>query len=226
MALRCPMVSILDAPDAGPVLAWLRELIAGRFAWVVLMTGEALRRLLVFAERAELRETAVAALGKTRILTRGPKPVAALREIGLAPTRVAEAPTTPGVVAALRKEPLRGETVGVTLYGEPNPALVDFLEGAGAAVRPVLPYVYAPAADADHVVRLIRGMDAGEVDAIIFTSSAQLDRLFEVAAKHGLEERCAADWIGRPSRPSAPSWPTACARGASASTFARSRASS
>ena len=27
-ALRCPMVSILDAPDPAPVLAWLRELIA------------------------------------------------------------------------------------------------------------------------------------------------------------------------------------------------------
>src|SRR5439155_18717547 len=32
--LRCPMVSILDAPDPAPVLAWLRELIAGRFGYV------------------------------------------------------------------------------------------------------------------------------------------------------------------------------------------------
>ena len=30
-ALRCPMVSILDASDEAPVIAWLRELVAGRF---------------------------------------------------------------------------------------------------------------------------------------------------------------------------------------------------
>lgn len=185
--LRCPMLSILDAPDAAPVLEWLRELTAGRFAWVVLMTGEALRRLLGFAERADMREDVIAALGKTKILTRGPKPVMALREVGLAPTAVAEAPTTAGVVAALRKESLAGQTVGVTLYGEPNPALVDYVESAGATARPVLPYVFAAAADATRVVALIDRMAAGDVDAIVFTSSAQVNRLFEVAAEQGRE---------------------------------------
>ena len=54
-ALRCPMVSILDAPDPAPVVAWLRELAADRFGYVVLLTGEGLRRLLGFAEREGLR---------------------------------------------------------------------------------------------------------------------------------------------------------------------------
>ena len=49
--LRCPMVGILDAPDEGPVLAWLRDLCGGRIHLVVLMTGEGVRRLLGFAER-------------------------------------------------------------------------------------------------------------------------------------------------------------------------------
>ena len=114
-ALRCPMVSILDAPDAEPVLAWLRELVDGRFDYVVLMTGEALRRLLGFAERAGLREQVIKSLGQTRTLTRGPKPVRALKEVGLAPFKVAESPTTDGVIATLRAESLKGRTVGVTL---------------------------------------------------------------------------------------------------------------
>ena len=100
---------------------------------------------------------------------------------------VAAAPTTEGVIATLRKESLGGLTVGFTLYGEPNPTLVDFLNSVGATVRPVLPYIYAPAADAHRVVDLINQMDAGEVDAIVFTSSAQSDRLFEVAKTHHLE---------------------------------------
>src|SRR6266851_6745335 len=88
-ALRCPLVSILDAPDAAPVVAWLQDLIADRFHYVVLMTGEALRRLLGFADRAGLREPFVAAVGRTKTLTRGPKPVRALKEIGLSPTKIA-----------------------------------------------------------------------------------------------------------------------------------------
>jgi len=185
--LRCPLVGVLDAPDAAPVLEWLHELIAGRFGYLILMTGEALRRLVGFAERAGLRDAVVAALGKTRIITRGPKPGMALRELGLVPTKVAEAPTTAGIIATLRKESLHGLTVGLTLYGEPNPPLVDFVESVGATARPVLPYVYAPAADAHLVVDLIGKMAVGEVDAIVFTSSAQLDRLFEVAKEHNLE---------------------------------------
>jgi uroporphyrinogen-III synthase len=183
--LRCPLLSILDAPEAGPVIAWLRDLIADRFGYVVLMTGEALRRLLGFAEREGLRAQVIEAMSRTRTVTRGPKPVRALKEIGLAPTRVADAPTTEGVIENLRAEPLRGQTVGVTLYGQPNPALVQFLEGAGASVRTVLPYILAPAIDAQRVVELIQQMARNEVDAIVFTSAGQVDRLFEVAAEHG-----------------------------------------
>jgi uroporphyrinogen-III synthase len=185
-ALRCPMVNILDAPDEAPVIAWLRDLSADQFGYVILMTGEALRRLLGFAERAGLREAVIAALARTRTVTRGPKPVRALKEIGLSPTRVAEVPTTAGVIASLRKEPLRGQTIGVTLYSEPNALLVEFLESAGATARTVLPYVYAPAADAERVVDLIERMNRGEIDAILFTSSPQVDRLYEVAAEQGL----------------------------------------
>jgi uroporphyrinogen-III synthase len=184
--VRCPMVSILDAPDSAPVIAWLQELSSGRFDYVVLMTGEALRRLLDFAERAGLRDPVIAALAKTRTLTRGPKPVQALKQVGLAPTKVAEAPTTDGVIAALRPEALQGRTVGVTLYGEPNPRLVQFLEHVGATVRTVLPYVYAPASDAERVTFLIERMAQSEIDVIVFTSSPQVDRLYEVASQHRL----------------------------------------
>jgi uroporphyrinogen-III synthase len=186
-ALRCPLLSILDSPDPAPVDAWIQDVAGRRMDYVVLMTGEALRRLLGFAERAGLRDRFVAALANTRTVTRGPKPVRALKEIGLAPTKVADAPTTDGVIDALRLEPLPGKTVGVTLYGAPNPPLEQFLEGAGAKVQTVLPYVYAAAADAERVADLITRMAAGHVDVLLLTSSPQVDRLIEVAAQRGLE---------------------------------------
>jgi uroporphyrinogen-III synthase len=184
-ALRYPLLSILDAPDPAPVLAWVRELIAGRFGLVVLMTGEAVRRMLALAEREGLRDDLVAALGRTPTLTRGPKPARALKEIGLAPTKAAGVPTTDGVIATLRQEPLAGMTVGYTLSGAPNPALEQFLVESGAVPRPVLPYVYAPASSGERVAELINRMASGGVDVLIFTSSPQVERLFEVAKELG-----------------------------------------
>jgi uroporphyrinogen-III synthase len=184
--LRCPMVSIVDNPDAGPVIGWLRDLIDGQFGYVVLMTGEALRRLLGFAQREGLCDACISAFEQTRTVTRGPKPVRALKEVGLHPALVADSPTTAGVIATMRRENLVGQTVGVTLYGEPNAALVQFLVDAGASARTVMPYVYAPAVDADRVAELIASMNDGKVDAIVFTSSPQVDRLFEVAAQREL----------------------------------------
>jgi uroporphyrinogen-III synthase len=189
VVIRCPMVSILDAPDEAAVVAWLHELIAGRFAYLVLMTGEGLRRLSAVAQRHGLREAMIAALTRTCTVTRGPKPVRALKEIGLTPNRVADLPTTEGVIATLKQEPVRGQTVGVQLYGEPNPVLIEFLESAGAKVSTVLPYIYAPATDSDRVAKLIERLAAGQVDVMVFTSSPQVERLHAVATEHGLLEQ-------------------------------------
>jgi uroporphyrinogen-III synthase len=188
IALCYPMVSILDTPDPVPVAAWLRELIAGQFDIVILMTGEGLRRLLAVAAREGTREAAIAALAQTTTLTRGPKPVRALKEVALSPTHVAESPTTAGVIATLKQRTLAGLTIGVQLYDDANPELVRFLEGAGANVRVVQPYVYAPAADADRVANLVERAGAGEVDLIVFTSSPQVDRLYEVIGERGLQD--------------------------------------
>ena len=189
--LRCPMLSIHDAPDEAPILAWLRDLIANRFAYVVLMTGEGLRRLLGFAQRAGFRDEAIAAFSRTRTITRGPKPGRALKEIGLAPTFIAAAPTTDGVIETLRTLPLEGQTIGVQMYSEANQPLADYLASAGATMASVLPYGYAPASDADHVAELIARMARGEVAVVVFTSSPQVDRLYEVAAERKLDDELA-----------------------------------
>src|SRR5215212_4735621 len=73
--LPYPMVSILDAPDPAPVVAWLRDLAADLFDLVIFLTGDGFRRLMGFAERAGIQAEALAAVGRTRTLTRGPKPV-------------------------------------------------------------------------------------------------------------------------------------------------------
>jgi uroporphyrinogen-III synthase len=120
---------------------------------------------------------------------RGPKPVRALREIGLAPGLVAQQPTTEGVIATLEGEALAGRRFGVQLYpGNPNHKLLDFLRGAGASADPVLPYRHASDADTVRVREVIAAMAAGDVDFIAFTSSPQLRRLADVARESRMEE--------------------------------------
>ncbi len=189
VAIRCPLLAIADVADPGPVAAWLRELADGRLDWVIFLTGEGVRRLLGFAEREGLRDPVLRALAASRIVTRGPKPVQALKELGLSPTLVADAPTTAGVISSLQGHDLRNRTVGVQLYDESNPALTEFLEQAGATVRAVRPYVYTPRAENDQVARLVEEAAEGELHFLVFTSSPQVDRFFEVIAGNGLEAR-------------------------------------
>ncbi|MBS0580332.1 MAG: uroporphyrinogen-III synthase [Proteobacteria bacterium] len=190
--LRCPLVAIRDAPDPAPVLAFARLLAEGGCDDFILTTGEGLRRLLACIERHEpaLRAAFLAALARVRKITRGPKPARALRELGLQPDLAAAAPTTAGVIATLGAEDFTGRRVGVQLYGqEPNWPLREFLTGAGATVFTVAPYVYADAADAAAVRALLGQLARGAVDAIAFTSTPQVERLF--AAGTAAEVRAA-----------------------------------
>ncbi|MBA6420413.1 uroporphyrinogen-III synthase [Pseudomonas sp. 5Ae-yellow] len=184
--LRCPLVSIHDAPNSAPVLAWMQELIAQPFDQLIFLTGEGLRRMVALAERqgGSLRDDFVTALAPIPKLTRGPKPGAALRNIGLKADRVAVSPTTEGVIETLKAENLAGQRIGVQLYGtDPNLKLVAFLQQAGALVSTVSPYIYADDVEDARVDQLIDALLAAEVDAVAFTSATQVRRLFQIARR-------------------------------------------
>lgn len=189
--LRCPLVSIHDAPDQAPVIRWLQDFVASPGDDLILLTGEGLRRLVDAAQRSGggLAERFVQRLGEVRKITRGPKPGAALRKIGLKADVVAVEPTTDGVIKTLQQENLDGRQVAVQLYGtEPNAPLMDFLRQAGARVTSVSPYVYADHVEDVQVVGLIDALIKREVDAIAFTSATQVRRLFQIARRGAGED--------------------------------------
>jgi uroporphyrinogen-III synthase len=190
LTIRCPLVSILDAPDAAPVDAWLQELVQRGFQDLIFLTGEGLRRLLARARINGNHDQVVQAIGAARKITRGPKPARALHEVGLSSDLPAPIPTSQGVMEALASDDLSGHRVGLQLYGtEPNEPLTRFLRGAGATVSTVAPYIYAPASDAARVEELIDGMAEGRIDVIAFTSASQVDRLWDIAQQRKLEDR-------------------------------------
>lgn len=181
--VRCPLVAIHSALDPAPVLNWIKAAIANEFDDVILLTGEGLRRILSCIElnAPQLRDPFVDALGKTRKITRGPKPARALKEIGLQSDLAAEIPTTEGIIASLAHHDLKGRRIGVQLYGaDPNTRLIDWLREAGAKVATVAPYVYADAAEDGAVRALGERLERKEIDAIAFTSMQQVKRMFDL----------------------------------------------
>lgn len=186
---RCPLIGIHDAPDPAPVNAWLRDFIADPPDDLILLTGEGLRRLVARATETGQREAFIAALARTRLLCRGPKPARALRELGLTSDWQAAEATTEGVIRTLKGENLRQRRVAVQLYGtDPNSRLMDFLRSAGACTTTVAPYVYADEVAEERVLALVDALAARQLDALILTSTPQVRRLLQVARRHGRED--------------------------------------
>ncbi|WP_019623608.1 uroporphyrinogen-III synthase [Thioalkalivibrio thiocyanoxidans] len=186
---RCPLIAIHDSPDRTAIETWLDKAIEAPFDRLIFLTGEGFTRLTGFARRAGREDAWLAAVARTPTLVRGPKPGRAMRPFGVRPDAVAAAPTTEGIIETLSGQDLAGQRIGVQLYGaEPNRRLLGFLEQAGAEVFPVWPYRYADAAETGRVTGLIEALIAGEVDAIAFTSQAQVRRLLRVARDSGHQD--------------------------------------
>jgi uroporphyrinogen-III synthase len=166
----------------------------GEVDLVVLLTGVGTRALVDVVERARgSREAFVAALGQTRIAARGPKPVAALRELGLQPWVTAPEPNTwRELLAALDARAaefsLAGRRVAVQEYGASNPDLLAGLEARGARVTRVPVYRWALPEDLGPLEAGIRALAAGEIDVALFTTATQVVHLLEVARRLQLEE--------------------------------------
>ena len=181
---RCPLISIYDAPDTEEIQYWIDQCIQEPFDDLILLTGEGLRRLLKFARRHDVLEPFINSLDEMCLITRGPKPGQALRQIGLKPDIVADKPTTDGVISTLERMKLDNCRIAVQLYGDhPNSKLIDFLKKKKAKVFTVAPYRYASDSDDEQVSALIGEILAGTIDAIAFTSQPQLKRLIAVADK-------------------------------------------
>lgn len=191
VTFRCPMVQILDLEDTEQANRWIDELIRNPFDDLILLTGEGLRKLVLLS--GTRHDAFVGALARIRTITRGPKPARALRELGLLPKLAAAVPTSRGVLDVLAAEELRDRRVGVQLYpGEGGLPLLAALRARGARLFPVTPYRYASQSDSTRVVEAIQGLAAGAINMVVFTSSPQVERLFDVARESGLEAELAA----------------------------------
>jgi uroporphyrinogen-III synthase len=173
--------------------AFAESLVSGQFDVVVLLTGVGTRVLLDVVERTQgSRDAFVAALGRVRVAVRGPKPLAVLRELGLAPWVVAPEPNTwrelLAAIDAATDASLAGRRVAVQEYGMSNAELLAGLEARGAKVTAVPVYQWALPEDPGPLEDACRALVTDQVDVALFTTATQVVHLFQVAEGMGASE--------------------------------------
>jgi uroporphyrinogen-III synthase len=174
-------------------LAFARRLSEGGFDIVIFLTGVGTRALARVVETVYTVEQFVAALRKIAVVARGPKPVGALKEMGVPVTVAVPEPNTwRDLLRTLDEKvdslPLRGRQVAVQEYGTSNPELLAGLSDRGAHVTRVPVYEWGLPEDVRPLRAAVTSIARDEFDVVMFTTGIQVNHLFQVATGMNQEE--------------------------------------
>ncbi|MGH8011378.1 MAG: uroporphyrinogen decarboxylase [Candidatus Binataceae bacterium] len=182
-AIIAPALREVPLLDNHAALEFAPRLMSGTVGVVILTTGIGLRELMRVMETRFARDELAAALAKTVTVARGPKPAAALRELGLTPSMTAPEPNTwREILNALSANlELAGRTVAVQEYGVANRDLIAGLEARGAHVISVPVYRWTLPEDRAPIIAALHTIIDGGAGAVLFTSSAQVVNVMQLA---------------------------------------------
>ena len=177
-------------------LSFAEGLLAGQFDIVIFLTGVGTRAVLSVAETKHPRDALIAAFERVKVVPRGPKPIAVLRELGITPAVMVPEPNTwrellEALDEAQKSLPefhLRGARIAVQEYGVSNPELIRGLNDRGAMVTRVPVYQWVLPENVAPLESAVRELAAGKIDAVLFTTGVQVTHLFQVAAEINLGE--------------------------------------
>ncbi len=197
--IQAPSLREVPLSDQHEALAFGETLVAGGCDVLLLLTGVGARLLIEALATRWPRERVLAALGRVALVCRGPKPLAALKEAGLASALAVPEPNTwRDLLMALDRElPVAGKRVAVQEYGAPNGELVAGLEQRGARVTTVSVYGWALPEDTGPLRAAIERLAAGQAQVALFTSATQVEHLFRVAGEMGRAEALRSALRGR-----------------------------
>ncbi len=186
-----PSLREVAIDDHRAAIDFANLLITGQIDCVVFLTGVGFRQLLAVVERNVNRQRYLDALSDVVTVARGPKPVAAMREVGLSPrVRVPEPNTWRELLQTLDQQaPVKNLAVAVQEYGKPNPSLIAGLEARGARVMPVPVYRWELPADVGPLRGNVELIAQGQCDVVMFTSAHQVVNLLLVAEQMGLADQ-------------------------------------
>jgi len=185
-----PSMREIPLSQSTDALNFAKNLIAGKFDIVILMTGVGTRALLKAVTTKYPEKEFIKALKKTTIVARGPKPIAALREMGLKANIIVPEPNTwRDILITLDTEiKLKGKRIAVQEYGIPNREFINSLRKEGAKVTPVPIYKWALPENLEPLKDAIKSIKNSKEDISLFTSSQQIYHLFEIASRDGSQD--------------------------------------
>lgn len=186
-----PSMREVPLSESKAAIKFAEDLFEGKYEIVILMTGVGTRTLAEAVSTKHPVEKFIKALRQTTIIARGPKPVAALRELGLKPDITVPEPNTWRDVLATIDEniELTGKKVAVQEYGISNEDFIKCLKKMGAYVTTVPVYRWDLPEDTEPLREAIKAITDHEEDISLFTSSQQIYHLFQVAEEEGLAEK-------------------------------------
>lgn len=192
-AIVAPSMREIPLESNTDALAFARTLAANGFDMVIFLTGVGTRALARVVEAIYPLEQFAAALRRITVVARGPKPVAALKELGVPVTIAVPEPNTwRDLLRALDEKsdiaPLNGRRVAVQEYGASNSELLAGLADRGALVTRVPVYQWALPEDTGPLRAAVEAMARGEIDVALFTTSIQIAHLLRVAREMNLEQ--------------------------------------
>ena len=176
-------------PDSNQeALDFARALALGQVDVVIFTTGVGVKAFASAIESVCSRQELARRLNEVVIVARGPKPMAALRELGVRASLVVPEPNTWRDLLALldknkQSASIAGRRVAVQEYGVTNPELSAGLADRGAIVSLVNVYQWALPEDLAPLERSIDAIIRGDVHVMLVASSVQIRHLFEVAGR-------------------------------------------
>ena len=173
-------------------LEFADALVRDQFDIVIFLTGVGTRALVGVAETRMPVDAFVSALRRTKVVARGPKPLAVLRELDVPVWVAAPEPNTwkevlTAMDARSKELPAGTRRIAVQEYGVSNADLIDGLRRRGATVTTVPVYKWALPEDVEPLKQAIRAVVAGEVDVAMFTTGVQVDHLWQIASEMKLD---------------------------------------
>ena len=185
-----PSMREVPLSDTAGAVDFAHRLITGGIDAVIFLTGVGVRQLLEQVEKHIERQRFLDAVSDIVTVARGPKPVAALRELGITPSiQVPEPNTWREVLQTLDEQrPVANMHVGLQEYGLTNPSLIAGLEARGATVHRVRVYEWDLPTDVGPLEENVRGIAAGNFDVALFTSGQQVHNVLKLAQRLGLED--------------------------------------
>jgi uroporphyrinogen decarboxylase len=163
----------------------------GEINIVIFMTGVGFKHLLSAIEKHIDRQQFLDTLSDITTIARGPKPVAAMREVGLTPThRVPEPNTWREVLQLLDTHvQLANQSVGLQEYGVTNHSFIGGLEARGGRVVQCRVYQWELPEDTQPLEENIRAIVDGQRDCLLVTSAHQAVNMIRLAKEMGIEQK-------------------------------------